>query len=224
MSLRTVSLVLTMASAASLGACATKTASSANSADTVSDGGSDAGVQEGSPCETNDDCASALESLTCVTDPSDGSQSCALCAGSALAAVAAVCSGDVDGGDAGAFDVSQIQFSNDGTCGVDSCTASDGGDDKAQCRLFETCPDGQHWSSSSCGCVDGSPGTLNCHAFETCSAGKVWSEASCSCISAPTCDSAGGTCVALSPGSCTGTVIEGSCGSKFELGLECCSE
>src|ERR1700722_11297974 len=140
MNLRTASPILIAAFAASTLACGGSGVSSANSADTVSDdGGSDAGVQEGTPCSTDSDCTSALQSLTCVTDPDDGSQSCALCASSASAALAAVCGG----GDGGTFDPSTVQFSNDGTCGVDSCSASDGGDDKASCRIFEVCPDGQ---------------------------------------------------------------------------------
>jgi hypothetical protein len=225
MNLRSASSLLIMALAAAGVACGGSSATSSSSADSVSDdAGSDAGVQEGTPCTTNSDCASPLQGLTCVTDPDDGSQSCALCASSASAALAAVCGGDADGGDGGSFDPNAVQFSNDGTCGVDSCSGSDGGDDRANCRVFEVCPDGQHWDATQCGCVDGSQHTSHCDIFEECAAGKVWDDTLCKCAKAPTCAAAGGTCVALSPGSCSGSVIEGSCGSRLELGLECCSQ
>ena len=207
MKLLTASFVLA-AAATALFACRGTGGSPSHSsaASTLADGS--AGALEGDACNTNDDCAGSSP-LSCVADPDDGSTTCEPCA-TALPVLAALCNGNT----------SNIQFANDGTCGVQSCGGSDGGDDSAQCRLFEICPSGQVWDATQCGCESGSQGTADCRLFEECGRNKQWDESSCSCVDKPTCSDQGGSCVAHGKDNCQGSVIDGYCSSD---GV-CCQE
>ena len=94
------------------------------------------------------------------------------------------------------------------------------------CVDMIACVAGSHWDSALCTCVK-SPTclTLTCASGSHCEMKGINGGSIAVCIANPTntCAKAGGDCVALSPGSCDGTVGDArkySCGSG--LGVECC--